>query len=190
MTTARVFLARWLMSAHSSFPLPLKFVLRGVIAGSGLGFVLSLGYSMLFGLPFALVVFVALLTDLKSQGIVAIGNGLLAVAFIVSALIVQFGLPATVIGSVGGAITGAGVRLASQAINNSPFRAILLSTIFWILPASIAADVLLPELLLRGYRTDFERWAVAGVPSALFVGAMACVARRVLIPFVKPPVGV
>jgi hypothetical protein len=178
---------QWLEFAHQNFPLPIKSLARGAISGSVAGILLSLGYSMFFGLPFSFVVFILFLTEVQSKGIRVIGNGLGAVFFVMSSLVVQYVLPSTAIGITGGAITGLGTRFAHNLIAGSSFRATLLSIFFWTPITFFVSTRVLPKIMLSRvqWSDNFDLWLFIYAPSIIFVFAMAYVAKKSLNPFIR-----
>jgi hypothetical protein len=177
---------RWLIGAHNTFPITFKFVARGVISGGTLGFALSLGYSVLFGIPFALIgSFFFIFLDDKLNGIEKIGMGFLMIATVLVVLIVECVLPATAIGMVGGALTGFGVKIASRFRKLIPLQTELLSVLFWIPLTAIIANSVLPVIFLPASEDDFFKWLFIFVPSIIFVVAMAFVAKVSSSPFIK-----
>jgi len=175
----------WFLWAHNNFPTTIKFVARGAISGGIAGFVLSLAYSMLFGVPFALLSALLFVGDERSKGVGDIVVGLQAAALVLSSVIVQAVLPATGIGIVGGSLTGFGVSWMSRATKIFPIRPELLSVLFWTPVTLFIANTALPTIIFRGPVDDGSAWLFIFIPSVIFIFAMAYVAKVSSSPFIK-----
>jgi hypothetical protein len=175
----------WLLWAHNNFPTTIKFIARGAISGGIAGFVLSLAYSMLFGVPFALLGVLLIIVDERSKGVGDIVVGLQAAALMLSSVIAQVVLPAIGIGTVGGSLTGFGVRLVSQATKRFPVRLELLSILIWTPLTFFIATTALPKLIFGGPADAGRESLFIFIPSVIFVFAMAYVARVSSSPFIK-----
>ena len=179
-------ISNWLVVAHNTFPITFKFAARGAISGGLAGFTLSLVYSALFGIPFALIgSFFFIFLDDKLHVIAKVGTSFLLVITILVVLIIQCVLPATLIGMAGGTVTGLGVKMTSRIPKRIPLQTEFLSLLFWIPLTVIVANTILPIAFFPASENEFFKWLYIIVPSVIFVITMIFVTKISSSPFIK-----